>query len=69
MPLAFAAYHNINFLLEPAQRNLVAEVWLIKLGKRPATGDIGIRSDGREEMFAHASATYSAPPKAKLDGR
>lgn len=61
VPLAVTTNLNINFLRKPAQRDLLADVRLIKLGKRLAIGDIGIRSDGQEELVAHATATYSIP--------
>jgi uncharacterized protein (TIGR00369 family) len=54
---------NINFLRKPAQRDLIAEARLIKLGKRLAVGEVEIYSDGEDEMVAHATATYSVPPR------
>ena len=63
VPLAVTTNLNINFLRKPAQRDLLAEVRLIKLGKRLAVGDIGIKSEGEEELVAHATATYSIPRK------
>lgn len=63
VPLAVTTNLNINFLRKPAQCDLVADVRLIKLGKRLAIGDIGIRSDGGDELLAQATATYSIPRK------
>ena len=60
--LAVTTNLNINFLRKPAQRDLIAEVKLIKLGKRLAVGDVAIYSDGEENMVAHATSTYSIPP-------
>ena len=62
VPLAVTTSLNINFLRKPAQRDLIAEVKLIKLGKRLAVGDVAIYSDGEEDMVAHATSTYSIPP-------
>ena len=62
VPLAVTTNLNINFLRKPAQRDLIAEVKLIKLGKRLAVGEVEIFSDGEDEMVAHATATYSIPP-------
>lgn len=62
-PLAVTTNLNINFLRKPAQRDLLAEVRLIKLGKRLAIGDIGIKSEGGEDLVAHVTATYSIPRK------
>lgn len=61
VPLAVTTNLNINFLRKPAQRDLVAEARLIKLGRRLAVGDIAIHSDGEREIVAHATATYSIP--------
>jgi uncharacterized protein (TIGR00369 family) len=61
VPLAVTTNLNINFLRKPAQRDLIADVRLIKLGKRLAVGDVSIRSDGAGDLVAHATATYSIP--------
>lgn len=50
---------NINFLAKPKPRDLIAEVRLIRLGRRLAVGEVEIVSDGRPEMVAHATATYA----------
>jgi uncharacterized protein (TIGR00369 family) len=63
VPLAVTTNLNINFLKKPAARDLIAEVRLIKLGKRLAVGDIGIRSDGEDDLVAHVTSTYSIPPQ------
>jgi uncharacterized protein (TIGR00369 family) len=62
VPLAVTTNLNINFLRKPAQNDLIADVRLIKLGKRLAVGDVAIHSDGDDEMVAHATSTYSIPP-------
>jgi uncharacterized protein (TIGR00369 family) len=62
VPLAVTTNFNINFLRKPAPRDLLAEARLIKLGKRLAVGDIGVRSDGAGvDLVAHATSTYSLP--------
>ena len=61
-PLAVTTNLNINFLRKPARAALLAECRLIKLGKRLAVGDIAMRSEGEEELVAHATSTYSIPP-------
>ena len=48
--------------VKPTPRDLIAEVRLIKLGKRLAVGDVQIYCDGEDEMVAHATSTYSIPP-------
>jgi acyl-coenzyme A thioesterase PaaI-like protein len=54
---------GINFLRKPEARDLIAECRLLKLGKRLATGEVTIRSDGMDEPVAHATSTYSIPAK------
>jgi uncharacterized protein (TIGR00369 family) len=61
VPAAVTTNLNINFLKKPAARDLVAEARLIKVGKGLAVAEIGIRSDGAEELVAHATGTYSIP--------
>jgi uncharacterized protein (TIGR00369 family) len=61
VPLAVTTNFSINFLKKPAPRDLVAEARLIKLGKRLAVGEIGIRSEGDDDLVAHATSTYSLP--------
>jgi uncharacterized protein (TIGR00369 family) len=53
---------NINFLRKPEQKDMIAEVRLLKLGKRLAVGDVIMYSDGDEHPVAHATLTYSIPP-------
>ncbi|NJM35264.1 MAG: PaaI family thioesterase [Rhodomicrobium sp.] len=59
--LAVTTNLNINFLRKPAPGDIVGDARLLKLGKRLAYGEIAIRSDGEEEIAAHATATYSIP--------
>jgi uncharacterized protein (TIGR00369 family) len=63
VPLAVTTNLTINFLKKPAARDLVAEARLIKLGKRLAVGEVGIRSDGDDALVAHVTSTYSIPVK------
>jgi uncharacterized protein (TIGR00369 family) len=63
VPLAVTINLNINFLRKPGPRDLLAEARLLRLGKRLATGEVTIRSDGEEEPVAHVTATYSIPPQ------
>lgn len=64
VPLAVTTNFNINFLRKPAPGDLLAEARLIKLGKRLAVGDIGVRSEGAgDDLVAHATSTYSLPER------
>jgi uncharacterized protein (TIGR00369 family) len=62
-PLAVTTNLNINFLKKPAPGALEAECRLLKLGKRLAVGEVSIRSAGEEHLVAHATSTYSIPPR------
>jgi uncharacterized protein (TIGR00369 family) len=61
VPLAVTASLTINFLRRPHAADLVAEAKLLKLGKRLAVGDVGIRSGEFADLVAHATSTYSIP--------
>jgi acyl-coenzyme A thioesterase PaaI-like protein len=54
---------NINFLRKPEPGDLIAETRLFKVGKRLAIGEALIYAEGGGEPVAHATATYSIPPK------
>lgn len=60
--LAVTTNLNINFLMKPEPGPLDATATILKLGKRLVVTDIGIR-DLRGELVAHATATYSIPPR------
>jgi len=63
VPLAVTTSLNINFLRRPAQRDLLAQCRLLKLGKRLAVGEVAIASDETEDLVAHITATYSIPSR------
>ena len=65
VPLAVTTNLNINFLRKPAPGALIAECRLLKLGSRLAVGEVTLRCEGDEEPVAHATSTYSIPPKSK----
>lgn len=64
-PVTLAVTTNLsfNFLRKPAQKDLVADCRLLKLGKRLAIGEVHIRSEGEDEVVCHATGTYSIPPR------
>jgi uncharacterized protein (TIGR00369 family) len=67
VPLAVTTSLNINFLKRPAaDRNIVAKCRLLKVGRTLAVGDILIYSEGVEDPVAHATGTYSIPPRAPM---
>jgi uncharacterized protein (TIGR00369 family) len=61
--LAVTTNLNINFLRKPAPGPLSCTCRLLKLGKRLAVVDASIFDAGGEELVAHATATYSIPPR------
>lgn len=64
VPLAVTTSLHINFLRKPgSDRAVIGEARLVKLGKRLAVSDIRISSEGDEALVAHATATYSIPPR------
>jgi uncharacterized protein (TIGR00369 family) len=60
-PLAVTSNLSINFLRKPRPADMIAEATILKLGRRLAVGEISLRSDGEEELAAHATSTYSIP--------
>lgn len=64
-PIALAVTTNltINFLRKPAPKDVLAEVKLLKLGARLAVGEVTMFSEEEEEAVAHATVTYSIPPR------
>ena len=63
--LAVTTNLNINFLRKPeAHRDLLGESWLMKMGKRLIVGEVIIYSQGDPEPVAHATCTYSIPPRS-----
>ena len=61
--LAVTTNLNINFLMKPEPGPLDATAIILKLGKRLVVTDIAIRDSGGE-LVAHATATYSIPPRS-----
>jgi uncharacterized protein (TIGR00369 family) len=62
--LAVTINFNINFLRRPAQRDILADARIQKLGKRLAVMEVNLYSEGSDEPVAHVTSTYSIPPDA-----
>ncbi len=65
-PVALAVTTNvaIDFLRKPAAGgDLLAEARILKLGRVLAVGDVLVFSEGLADPVAHASLTYSIPPR------
>lgn len=50
---------NINFLLRPDAVDTIAEARLIRIGRRLAYAEVGLYSNGRDDMIAHATGSYA----------
>ncbi|MBA8838460.1 PaaI family thioesterase [Ochrobactrum sp. RH2CCR150] len=61
--LAVTTNLNINFLRKPSPGAVEAVARLLKLGKRLAVLDISLTDGVTGELVAHATATYSIPPR------
>jgi uncharacterized protein (TIGR00369 family) len=62
-PLAVTIQFSISFLAKPAPAALIADCRLLKAGKRLCVGEVSIRAEGAEALLAHATGTYSVPPR------
>lgn len=61
--LAVTTNLNINFLRKANPGTVEAVARILKLGKRLAVLDISMISSETSELIAHATATYSIPPR------
>lgn len=62
-PVAHAATAalSINFLSRPQPVDILATARMLKLGRRLAVSTVEIRSDGSDDVVAHATVTYAVP--------
>jgi uncharacterized protein (TIGR00369 family) len=65
--LAVTTNLNINFLRKPGPADLIGEARLLKLGKRLAVGEVTMFSLDAPDIVAHATGTYSIPPRSDED--
>lgn len=63
VPQAATANLSISFLRKPGPADLLAEAHMLKLGRTLAVADVFIRSDGSDDIVAHAVVTYAIPPR------
>ena len=61
--LAVTTNLSINFLRRPDASDLIGEARILRLGKRLSVGDVTLTSEGDDRPVAHASVTYSFPPR------
>ena len=62
VPLMVTTSMTINFLRRPPLAAIFGECRLLKLGKRLAVVEVGIRPESGGDLVAHATGTYSIPP-------
>ncbi len=63
VPLAVTTNLNINFMRKPsADRDIIGECRLMKVGRSLAVGEVWLYSEGVEEPVAHVTGTYAIPP-------
>jgi uncharacterized protein (TIGR00369 family) len=61
--LAVTTNLSINFLRKPAQVAMIADCRMLKIGKRLAVGEATLFSEHDDAPVAHATGTYSIPPR------
>lgn len=61
--LAVTTNLNINFLRKPGPGALTCTCRILKLGKRLAVLEASIFSGADDDLIAHATTTYSIPPR------
>ncbi|MCX2696204.1 MULTISPECIES: PaaI family thioesterase [Ochrobactrum] len=61
--LAVTTNLNINFLRKADPGTVQAVARILKLGKRLAVLDVSLTSGETNDLIAHATATYSIPPR------
>lgn len=54
---------NINFMRRPDPVDMIGAARVLKMGRALAVGDVTLYSADKPEPVAHASVTYSIPPK------
>jgi uncharacterized protein (TIGR00369 family) len=62
--LTVTTHCSIDFMRKPeARRDLLAEARVLKLGRSLSVTDVLVFSEGGTSPVAHASLTYSIPPR------
>jgi acyl-coenzyme A thioesterase PaaI-like protein len=64
VPLTVTTSLAFNFLRKPpADRAIVGECRLLKLGRTLAVGEVTLYAEGLDDPVAHAVGTYAIPPR------
>lgn len=61
VPHMATANLDIHFLSRPIPVDIVATAKLLRLGRRLAVSTVELRSDGSDDVVAHATVTYALP--------
>jgi uncharacterized protein (TIGR00369 family) len=61
-PLIVTTNMTVNFMRRPPLAPLLATCRILKLGRRLAVVDVGIRPQAGADLVAHAVGTYAIPP-------
>ena len=61
VPMAVTTSLTMHFLRPAKPGDLVAEARLLKLGRRIATADVGLWTEGPDRLAAHATVAYAIP--------
>jgi len=62
-PLIVTTSLTINFMRRPPLTSLLGSCRILKLGRRLAVVEVGIRPETGGDLVAHATATYSIPQR------
>ncbi|MGE0765941.1 MAG: PaaI family thioesterase [Hyphomicrobiaceae bacterium] len=54
---------SITFLLRPEAVDVIADARLLRIGRRLAYAEVALYSQGRDDMIAHATASYAIPSR------
>jgi uncharacterized protein (TIGR00369 family) len=61
IPHMATANLDIHFLQRPKPVDIIATARLLRIGRRLAVSTVEIRSDGSDDVVAHATVTYALP--------
>ena len=61
IPQMATANLDIHFLSRPQPVDIAATAKLLRLGRRLAVSTVELRSDGSDDVVAHATVTYALP--------
>jgi uncharacterized protein (TIGR00369 family) len=64
VPLMVTTSLTINFMRRPPLAPLLCRCTIMKLGRRLAVVEAGIRPEAGGDLVAHATGTYSVPPRS-----